>query len=65
MKDDVLIYQGKTDSLLIEVVLPRDVIMCTDVNWNESSHGSALCYVYDDIVGAVYEASRSTRTDKK
>lgn len=34
MEEDVLItYHGKTDTLLNEVVLPRDAIMCTDVKF--------------------------------
>lgn len=46
MEEDALITYGKTDTLLNEVVLPRDAIMCTDVNCNEISHCTVfLCYV--------------------
>lgn len=43
MEEDALITYGKTDTLLNEVVLPRDAIMCTDVNCNEISHCTVFC----------------------
>lgn len=43
-EENVLItYNGKTDAILNEMVLPRDAVMCTDVNCNEISHGTAFC----------------------
>ena len=57
--EDILTYYGKTDVLLSDVYLPRDAIMCSDVNCNVMSHRKDLCVMYNDIVEAMYEASRS------
>ncbi len=65
--EDLKTYSGKTDTLLDKVVLPRDAILCSDVNCNDISHGTAFCDMYDDIVRSLHEASRPYLTcpDKK
>lgn len=55
---DVMLYYGRTDGLLREVYVPRDAILCPDVNCYDSSHCKDLCTMYNCIAGAVYEASR-------
>ena len=56
--EDVMLYFGRTDGLFWDVYLPRDAILCSDVNCNNISHCKDLCTMYNYIAGAVYEASR-------
>ena len=63
--EDVMLYFGRTDGLLQDVYLPRDVILCSNVNCKDSSHCNDLCTMYNSIAEAVYEASRPFFTQSK
>ena len=48
-----------TDVALSNICIPRDAIMCSDVGCKDISHGKSLYAMYDCIVEALYEASKS------
>ena len=56
---DVLSYFGRTNVLFNNIHLPYEAISCSNVNCKTNTHSKDLCTLYDCIVGALYEASRS------
>ena len=56
--DDLSSYM-KTDVALSNICTPRDAIMCSDVGCKDISHSKSLCDMYDCIVEALYESSKS------
>ena len=56
-KEDMHRYSLLTDSLLSDVELPRDALMCTDMNCKDKHHAEKLCAMYDDIVKCLYASS--------
>ena len=56
--EEVLLFYGRADRLLNEVFLPKDAILCCNVNCNLSVHNMELCTMYNSIVGALLEASK-------
>ena len=57
--DDSSSYYMKTDVALSNICIPLDAIMCSDVGCKDMSYGNSLCDMYDCIVEALYEASKS------
>lgn len=52
-KEDLLVYYVNTDRCLSNINLPRDAIMCSDVNCKDANHHRDICSMYNDIVTVV------------
>ena len=58
-KDDVYKYLCHTDQLLGNIVLPKDAILCRDINCKNVEHSKLLCSLYDCIVESINVSSKS------
>lgn len=47
--DDISSYTTKTDILLDTIDLPKDALLCCDVNCKSKTHSKDLCSMYDLI----------------
>ena len=57
-KEDMHRYYIIISSLLSDVELPMDALMCTDMNCKDKHHAEKLCAVCDDIVKCLLELKR-------
>ena len=64
-KEDIDRYTGLTDSLLNHVVLPRDAIMCLNMNCADTQHAADICDLYDNITKVLNASARSFGSHKK
>lgn len=53
-KEDLLAYYVSTDKCLSNICLPRDAMMCSDVNCKDVNHQKDICLMYNDIVNALH-----------
>ena len=54
-------YGANIESLLSNIILPTDALLCKDGNCLNDSHKAALNQLYDDVVAAITMASQNTR----
>ena len=64
-KEDIDRYTGLTDSLLNHVVLPRDAIMCLNMNCADTQHAADFCDLYDNVTKVLNACARSFCSHKK
>nr|XP_055036878.1 uncharacterized protein LOC129424288 [Misgurnus anguillicaudatus] len=57
-EEDLSVYYVNTDRCLGNIKLPRDAIMCSDVNCKDPSHQRDICSMYNDIVNALHGCSK-------
>lgn len=57
-EEDLLAYYNNTDQYLSNVYLPKEAIMCKDVNCQIEEHKSNLYAMYDDVVAALFEGGK-------
>ncbi len=57
-KEDLLAYYVSTDKCLSDIHLPRDAMMCSDVNCKDVNHQKDICSMYNDIVNVLYGCSK-------
>lgn len=57
-KEEILGYYARTDQSLSNIHIPRDAVICNDVNCSSVEHGNALCSVYDSIAKSLHEGSK-------
>ncbi|XP_058650707.1 uncharacterized protein LOC131551670 [Onychostoma macrolepis] len=57
-KEDFLAYYVSTDKCLSNIRLPRDAMMCSDVNCKDVNHQRDICSMYNDIVNALHGCSK-------
>ncbi|XP_024116673.2 uncharacterized protein LOC112138347 [Oryzias melastigma] len=58
-QDEVSLYSRDTDRLLSDIYLPREAISCGDVNCKSSTHVLALWSMYENIIYALLNPSKS------
>ncbi len=56
---DLLMYYGKTNALLSDTFFLKGAILRAYFKCNDTHHDKTLCAMYDEILAALYEASRS------
>lgn len=64
-EEDLLAYYTNTDHYLSNVYLPREAIMCKDVNCQIEEHKSNLCVMYDDVVAALLEGGKPLQKHRR
>ena len=52
------IYQSQTNALLDNIKLPKDAILCHDLNCSNPQHSADLCTMYEHIVESLLTASK-------
>ena len=53
-------YGANTESLLSNIILPTDALLCKDCNCTNDSHKAALNQLYDNVVAAITMASQNS-----
>ena len=53
-------YGANTESLLGNIILPTDALLCKDCNCTNDSHKAALNQLYDNVVAAITMASQNS-----
>lgn len=51
--EEVNKYTQSTDQCLKNIELPKDAILCRDVNCTNQDHGAQLCHLYDSVLNAI------------
>lgn len=53
-----------TDTLLSNIYLPKEAVMCRDGNCNNSDHKSVISSMYEDIVKMLFESCKPLQRSK-
>ena len=64
-KEDIDRYAAQTDSLIHNIELPRDALMCLNMNCTDPQHVADLCNMYDNITSALIASSEPFCRPKK
>ena len=56
--EDLVVYLTRSDTLLSSVELPKDAIVCRDINCKNQQHGVELSSLYESIVKSFFVLSR-------
>lgn len=63
-KEDMDGYLNRTDGLLNDIVLPKEALMCTDMNCKIVQHSEQLCDMYDCILKCLNDSSEPLRKSR-
>ena len=55
---DLAMYVNQSDALLGNIQIPKEVLLCRNMNCNNIQHCEELCSMYEAIVGSLYVSSK-------